>query len=1249
MNSAKYLFGMFALLFFPVCGAQYACSQSIIVEAETATITDPNDVVLFSSPERIAATSSDVEVFSYDGSGLSGDALMHIGDFDQDYQPVSASGLDYQSYTFNATTAGSYYLYARLVVPSDTNILVADDGEFGGTDGSAQTPINNDSFYLPTDVNIDPETTSPGEATNGFGNYGSDEPIWALLIDDASATVPGLGVVRPIENGTQSETYNIVAGSNTFAWRAREPGLILDTFLFSTDSGLSSLDLDIELGLVAPGGEWGVDSSGNWSAAGNWIGSVPDNGSKATFGSVLTGPATVTNDVNPSLAMISFDNANPYTVSGGTITMESLSLVEVASGAHTISSTIAGTDGLVKSGDGALTLSGSNTYSGDTTIEGNGKLIVSNSSALGAAGNTSISGLESTSQLVLNGVTISGETLTIAAREEAAADAPALVSTSTSTWTGDIEGVVGGYYYNIESQSGTLTLNGNLSAPDWALRTYRLSGAGNGVITGAIVDLDTIGGQTVENVGILKQGTGTWTLATAANVADPSNDENYHHGPTTVEEGTLVVLSNGVNNGELRSSSIAVASGGTLDTTDFSTYSLLQDQALSGAGTVSANTLAGYDDNVIAPGDSVGTLNIAGNLSLSTYNDAPTGSLNYELGSTTTPGGSSNDLISVGGNLSLTASVGTNKFQVNVTPVDLSLAAGSYRLINYTGGLSGSASGANFVASVVDEQGTAMPVRQSLSVNTSTAGQVNLDVSGSAASLVWKGNVNSNWDVNATQNWMNGAAADRFYQLDSVEFDDTSSTQQVVITENVVPAQVTFNNSSDYRFTGTGGLVGGTSVVVNGTGEVDFDNGGNNFSGATTVSGSSSLRFSSSATTGGITNSGKLAVGNASVTAGNPITLSNAGFETDTAPADGATGWTITSGGTDWFTTTAGAPDSTVDPDAASEGVNWLSGNRLVTGAGSSSDPQTIVQLVDISSQSTLIDTGTSQVNLDFMFADNDPNDNASVNITFFSDVAGTTPIGSALASGTIAPTAGEYNQPAAWESRGLSGAVPALARSFQIEIVCDRLSGSAGNVHFDDLSAAIGDGSFGGPAALDVAGDLMLMNSSELELVIASASSFSEVNTTGLLTADGQLSIVTLPGTTLSQGDVFDILDFGSVAGAFDSFSLPSLDTGLTWDTSSVLTTGEISVVADTAAGDFDADGDVDIADLMAWQRGFGSLYDGDDLADWQSSFGSPLGGGTASSVVPEPTSCLLGCTFIVLMGLGRFRGQRRLVRAID
>lgn len=195
------------------------------------------------------------------------------------------------------------------------------------------------------------------------------------------------------------------------------------------------------------------------------------------------------------------------------------------------------------------------------------------------------------------------------------------------------------------------------------------------------------------------------------------------------------------------------------------------------------------------------------------------------------------------------------------------------------------------------------------------------------------------------------------------------------------------------------------------------------------------------------------------------LLIVNPSFETDTGPVLGATGWTITTAGTvgsggatDWVTTTAGAGRSTLDPTAAASGVNWLSSNRLALNPDgtTSSDPARIVQLIDISGDSALVDLGTATVSLDFMFADNDPADLGIVNIYFYSDVAGTVTVGSSLTTGTIAPTATDGFSIAPWAARNLSGAVPASARSLQIEIVNDRTGGSAGNTHYDSFSGVI-------------------------------------------------------------------------------------------------------------------------------------------------------------------------------------------------
>ncbi len=68
---------------------------------------------------------------------------------------------------------------------------------------------------------------------------------------------------------------------------------------------------------------------------------------------------------------------------------------------------------------------------------------------------------------------------------------------------------------------------------------------------------------------------------------------------------------------------------------------------------------------------------------------------------------------------------------------------------------------------------------------------------------------------------------------------------------------------------------------------------------------------------------------------------------------------------------------------------------------------------------------------------------------------------------------------------------------------------------------------------------------------------------------------------------------------------------------------------LAAVGGGDFDTDGDADLADILRWQRANGT---GSGLSDWNAGFGS--GSGTASvQTVPEP-SCL---TLLLAFALGK------------
>ena len=81
----------------------------------------------------------------------------------------------------------------------------------------------------------------------------------------------------------------------------------------------------------------------------------------------------------------------------------------------------------------------------------------------------------------------------------------------------------------------------------------------------------------------------------------------------------------------------------------------------------------------------------------------------------------------------------------------------------------------------------------------------------------------------------------------------------------------------------------------------------------------------------------------------------------------------------------------------------------------------------------------------------------------------------------------------------------------------------------------------------------------------------------------------------------------------------------------SSLYTTGVVTLLSPIMDGDFDVDGDVDMADLMLWQRDHGV----GDLADWRDNFGFGPGAspeGAAVGVVPEPGAFWLAVLGVLL-----------------
>ena len=241
-------------------------------------------------------------------------------------------------------------------------------------------------------------------------------------------------------------------------------------------------------------------------------------GSTGTLGAT-SGSLTV-NGGTLDLGTTSQDVA-AVTISGGTIqdgTLTGTSYTATNASAALVSASLAGGSSLVKSGNGTLVLSGSNSYAGGTSVNV-GTLQLTNPSALG--GTTVGTNVAAGATLDLNGQTLTAYTISGLAGSGVGGNG-ALVNSNTAT---------------AATFAGPLTLTGATS----------IGGAGNLTISGTI-------GDNGPGFSLTKVSAGTLTLS----------GSNTYGGTTTLTSGLLVVA----NVQALGANSTAAAltlNGGTLD------------------------------------------------------------------------------------------------------------------------------------------------------------------------------------------------------------------------------------------------------------------------------------------------------------------------------------------------------------------------------------------------------------------------------------------------------------------------------------------------------------------------------------------------------------------------------------------------------------------------------------------------------------------------------------------------------------
>ncbi|MFR0690795.1 autotransporter outer membrane beta-barrel domain-containing protein [Enterobacterales bacterium AE_CKDN230030158-1A_HGKHYDSX7] len=433
-----------------------------------------------------------------------------------------------------------------------------------------------------------------------------------------------------------------------------------------------------------------TDSTG--SANVSW-----QNGGFATFAGT---PGTVT--VDNSAGAVIFSGAqfavNGYVLGGGPlVTNTAGSVLQVGDGtaagsgmSATISASLQGTGGLVKTDLGRLILTGLNTYSGGTTISG-GNLQLGNlgvtGSVLGNILNNAALTFSHVDNLVYGGVISGSGSVT--------QQGAGLVLTGDNTYTGGTTvsagtlnlgngGTTGSVVGNIVNgsnlvfnRSNDLTYAGVISGTGDAV----LSGTGRVILTGN--SLYT--GGTFVNAGTLQIGAGGTSGSLTGDILNNSalvfnRSDALTFAGTISGSGSLTQAGSGVTNltGASNYTGATLVNAGTLrvnGSLGATTTTVASGATLGGGGTLggSVNILAGGH---LAPGNSPGTLGIAGDLNL-----ASGAILDYELGQANTPGGTLNDLATVGGNVQLDGTL-----NVGVASGG-SFGPGVYRLFAYGGSL----------------------------------------------------------------------------------------------------------------------------------------------------------------------------------------------------------------------------------------------------------------------------------------------------------------------------------------------------------------------------------------------------------------------------------------------------------------------------------------------------------------------------------------------------------------------------------
>ena len=553
--------------------------------------------------------------------------------------PVTVATVTTIGATGNRTLANAFVLNdeARFS-PAGTLVLT------GVVSGAGSLRMENAAGTLQLDG---PNTYTGGTLLNGG----------TLAVGNSLSL--GSGAILVTTASTLSSTVGGLVTANSIASRA---ALTVDTQGFGYTLSGAITDLGAPGSLIKQGAGTltlaGVNGySGDTDIRGGLVSVAADSGLGSTAGRVLIngGGLQVTGTANNATS-----RQFVLTGNGGAI--------EIVDGTnnYTIASVISGAGDLRKTGAGTLTLLGANTFAGSSIISA-GTLAVGSNGAL------------STGSATFNASTLAAAASTTLANNIAFNGA----TIDTAAFNLTLNGVVGGTNFT-KIGSGTLTLNNNANTVSSGLTV--LNGTLAVGASGALGpnDLGMFGGTTLQAAAnnltlannIVLVGGANTTFDTQANTLTLAGTVDFiGASPVVLDKvgsGTLIVAGNftadpvdtiNVNAGTLRLT-------GTIDN---GALNVASGATLSGTGaTTGSNITTIADGGILSPGTGIGNV---GTLTFANLTLNPNSILNFDLGQAGTIGGSLNDLVVVGGALTLDGIL-----NINAAPT---FGTGNYTLLTY--------------------------------------------------------------------------------------------------------------------------------------------------------------------------------------------------------------------------------------------------------------------------------------------------------------------------------------------------------------------------------------------------------------------------------------------------------------------------------------------------------------------------------------------------------------------------------------